>query len=69
MEVPMLVIMWKAVGTQRDTSDPAFVSWHVTAEDDDGRERPVMVKIEALAVAGTSWTPPKVLCAMCGTRW
>ncbi|MDQ3673986.1 MAG: hypothetical protein M3365_06400 [Gemmatimonadota bacterium] len=43
----------------RDTSDSEFVSWRVTAENDDGRARTVMVKIEALAVAGTSWTTGK----------
>jgi hypothetical protein len=48
--------MWKAVSTMRDTSDLEFVSWRVTAKNDDGRERIVMVKIEALAVANTPWT-------------
>jgi hypothetical protein len=48
--------MWKAVSSQRDTSDLEFVSWRIRAENDDGRERTVMVKIEALAVANTSWT-------------
>jgi hypothetical protein len=47
--------MWKAVGTRRDTSDPEFVAWRVKAENDDGRERTVMVKIEASVVAGTPW--------------
>ena len=47
--------MWKAVSTQRDTSDLEFVSWRIRAENDDGRERTVLVKIEALAVANTSW--------------
>ena len=49
--------MWKAVSTLRDTSDLEFVSWRVRAENDDGRERTVLVKIEAITVIGTPWTP------------
>jgi len=52
----MLVLMWKAISTKRETSDSEFVSWRVTAENDDGRARTVMVKIEALVVFGTPWT-------------
>ena len=55
----MLVLMWKAISTKRETSDSEFVSWRVTAENDDGRARTVMVKIEALVVFGMSWTTGK----------
>ena len=48
--------MWTAVSTMRDTSDLEFVSWRVRAENDDGRERTVTVKIEALVVANAPWT-------------
>ena len=51
--------MWRAISTKRDTSDLEFVSWRVAAENDDGRARTVMVKIEAFVVAGTSWTTGK----------
>ena len=32
-------LMWKAVSTERDTSDLQFVSGRVRAASDDGRER------------------------------
>ncbi len=59
IEVPMLVLMWKAVSTQWDTSDSAFVSWRIRAENDDGRERTVLVKIDASTVVGAPWTRGK----------
>ena len=52
---PYAYVMWKAVGTCRDTSDPEFISWVIRAENDDERERAVNVKIEASVVSGTSW--------------
>ena len=51
--------MWKAVSTEVDTSDQQFVSWRVKAASDDGRERVVVVRIEASTVARTSWTTGK----------
>ena len=51
--------MWKALTTKRTTSDPDFVAWRVTAENDDGRIRTVVVKIEASVVDGSSWTTGK----------
>jgi hypothetical protein len=51
--------MWKAISTERDTSDLEFVSWRVKAASDDGRERTVVVRIEASTVARTSWTAGK----------
>jgi hypothetical protein len=51
--------MWKAISTERDTSDLEFVSWRVKAASDDGRERTVVVRIEASTVARTSWSAGK----------
>jgi hypothetical protein len=47
--------MWKAVSTKRDTSDSKFVSWRVTAENDDGRARTVWVKIDASTLTSSKW--------------
>ena len=47
--------IWKAVSTRRE-SDPEFVVWRIKAENDDGREQTVLVKIDATTVAKTPWT-------------
>ena len=50
--------MWKAVSTRRE-SDPEFVVWRIKAENDDGGEQSVLVKIDAATVANTPWTANK----------
>jgi hypothetical protein len=61
--------MWKAVSSKRE-SDPEFVVWRIKAENDDGREQSVLVKIDVATVANTPWTarkgvaPPHVRHAM-----
>ena len=49
------VVMWRAVSSRRDTSDPEFVAWIIDAESDDGQFRVVKVKIDASTVDDGPW--------------
>ena len=50
--------MWRAVSTKREPDDE-FVVWRVKAENDDGRECTVLVKIAASTVANAPWATGK----------
>lgn len=63
------MVMWKAVSSKRE-SDPEFVVWRIKAENDDGREQSVLVKIDVATVANTPWIARKGVArpATCASR-